>query len=302
MKMRSARMILWLFVFCLVSTGTITSCGHEGGPEEPFSDGKDCMSCHEPNPYLGLGAGHSSFSVGESEPAIGIRVRVDMADMPAKSDKYGVMLLTTDRGNISEAGWTVVADPNGTAPPSSYIERPASDNSFLHWRVNNAPGNHTVKVVVMFGSDGDPYYKELDVPVPIPEPAENTPPQLTSPTALLLADGKTYDFEVTYSDINHDTPLNVTVNISGLGSFEMEEKPPGPYNATAGVTFYHLSVLPEGRYSYHFSAYDGYSWNSTSNRELRAFEEEEEIDITPLALGVFAGLIVISAVFVLRRR
>ena len=63
-----------------------------------------------------------------------------------------------------------------------------------------------------------------------------------------------------------------------------------------------LTTLPEGRHSYHFSAFDGVSWNSTSNTVLKTFDKEEEIDVTPLVLGVFAGLIVVTVVYIFRKR
>ena len=296
MKTRSLQIFISFIIICVLASYTFTSSAEKEGYGDSFSDGDDCTSCHEPHQHVGLGAGYSSITIGESEPSIFIRVRVEMANIPAKSQKYGVILLSSGKGNLSDDGWTILSDPNGNEVPINYIERTSSDNSLLEWQVKNSPGNHTIKVMAMFGSDSNPYFKEVDVKVPISKAISNTPPKLSNPRTILLADGKTWDFEVTYSDINHDRPKNITVNISGLGSFEMEEKPPGPYNVSEGVTFYYLTNLPEGRYSYDFAAYDGISWNSTSNSVFNTFEEKEDIDITPLVLGVFAGFIMITGI------
>ena len=79
----------------------LTSSAQKDGFGDSYSDGGDCTSCHEPHQHLGLGAGYQSITIGESEPAIFIRVRVEMANIPAKSQKYGVMLLSSEKGNLS---------------------------------------------------------------------------------------------------------------------------------------------------------------------------------------------------------
>jgi hypothetical protein len=249
--------MIFFVIFSIFFAFTFTSSAYDETRVDIVPDGNDCLECHTPNPYLGLAGGYSSISIGDSDPAIFIKTQVDMTNIPAKSERYGVILLTTEYGNLSEEGWTILSDPNSTSARSNYVERPHNDNSILQWQLRNSPGDYTIKVVVMFSSQGNAHSKEMDVNVPISKLQSNFPPKLSKPKAVLLSDGKTYDFEVTYTDMEFDDPRNITVNISGLGSFEMQPRSTGPLNVSGGVVYYYLTVLPQGRYSYHFSASDG---------------------------------------------
>jgi hypothetical protein len=284
-----------------ISIAFITSA-QKGGEGDRFVEEDECLSCHDPNQSLGLEAWHISYTFSTSYPIIYFNVEVHGDNVPAPSAKYGVALLTSGGENLSEDGWTILTDPDLNAIPKNYIERDYSDQDVLKWRLSNSPGKYTVKVMAFYGSNGAEFYSEMELNVNVPETAPNLAPELSDPKALLMADGKTYDFEITYTDLEGEYPRNITVNISGLGSFEMSPKNPLAVNFTEGVTYYYLTSLSEGRHSYHFSAYDGTSWNSTTNSILLSLEEENELDTNPLIFGIIIGFIVIIAVYVLRRR
>jgi hypothetical protein len=171
----------------------------------------------------------------------------------------------------------------------------------MEWQVDNAPGSYKIKVVVVYGSSSQESIEEVDVNIVIGQPMGNNPPQLVSPKAVLLSDDITYNFEIKYRDFEGDYPNNVSVNISGLGSFDMMPRTQPPYDFNEGVTYYYLTTLPEARYSYHFSAFDGTSWNATENSFFYTGEEEKTtVEPTPLIFGILIASVVVGAVYILR--
>jgi hypothetical protein len=213
------------------------------------------------------------------------------------------MLLTNDYGNLSEDGWKILNDPNNNGIPKNYIELPRSNNELLEWRIENSEGHYNIKIIVFYGSNSQEFYEEKDLEVIVSTASIDSPPELNAPKAILLSDEETYDFEVTYKDNEGLGPMNITVNISGLGSFEMLPKTTSKLDFQQGVVFYHLTTLPENRYSYHFAAFDGNSWNSTENSIFYTKDAEiEDVDFTPLLFGMLLAFVVISAVYILRKK
>jgi hypothetical protein len=303
MRLKHTRFLI-LIIFIIISILTILfTSAEEGGHGDMFSDANECLSCHT-HPYNpGVGIGYNSLQIGDNPATIFFKVQVNMTNIPDRSEKYGVILVTPTNENLSEDGWVILSDPKGNEIPKNYIEMASHDSTLLKWTLRKSPGEFTIKVIILYGSEGEEFFYEHKETIIIAAPIPNNPPRLSNPTRILLDDGKTYDFEVTYTDLDGDFPKNITVNISGLGSFEMEQKPAQFYNYTEGVTFFHFIVLAEDQYSYHFSAYDGELWNSTANSFFNAYEEEkEEVNPMPLVFGILVASIVVFAVFILRRR
>jgi hypothetical protein len=304
-KMKNWKIKIFSFIFILVllSVFTIPTNANEGGYGDGFLEGNECISCHDPGENLGLGTGYTSIALGSLNPLIKVRVRVNMANIHSPSEKYGVMLLTQEYGNLSEDGWNILRDPNDNEVPKNYIERPRTDNELLEWRVSNSPGHYIIKIIVTYGSDSQEFLEERDEEIIISTGDFNSPPSFSSPKAVLLSDEKTYDFEVTYIDLEGEFPRNITVNISGLGSFDMLPKTQPPFDFENGVTYYYLTTLPEDRYSYHFAAYDGNSWNSTTNSFFyTSSQKTEDVNFTPLVFCMIIALVVVSAVYILRKK
>jgi hypothetical protein len=303
MKKMKIKILTLLILTIMIMAFTLSSNADEGGYGDKYFDGNECVSCHNPGENLGLGTGYTSIAIGTLVPIITIKVRVNMVNIPSPSEKYGVLLLTPDYGNLSEDGWTILTDPNNNEVPKNYIERERSDNDLLEWKVENSQGHYIIKIVVMYGSDSQEFYEENDLEVIVSAANVDSPPILSSPKAILLSDEKTYDFEVTYRDIEGLNPRNITVNISGLGSFEMLPKTQSPYDFESGVTYYYLTTLPEARYSYHFAAFDGNSWNTTENSLFyTSSQETEDVNFIPLVFGIIIASVVVSAVYILRKK
>jgi hypothetical protein len=294
--------ILAILVIALISTVMmIPSSADEGGFGDGIVDGNDCLSCHDTDNNLGLGAGYKSISIGSSKPRITIQVNVDMTSVPSPSETYGVMLLSENYGNLSDDGWIIIGDPKKNPDPKNYIERSRTNTTLMEWDVDNVPGSYIIRAVAVYGSNSMESFEEVDVNVIIGQPQGNNPPRLSSPRAILLADEKTYDFEVTYIDLEGEFPRNITVNISNLGSFDMLPRTQPPFDFEEGVTYYHLTTLPEARYSYHFSAFDGNSWNSSEILLFYTGEKEDaSIDYVALVFGIIIAGVVVGAIYVLR--
>jgi hypothetical protein len=303
MKMKNSKVKIFVVLIFIVLTMilNIPTSANEGGFGDGFVNGNDCLSCHDTDQNLDLGAGHESISIGTSKPKITIQVSVGMAKISSPSETYGVMLLTPLYGNLSDDGWIILSDPKGNEVPKNYIERSRTENSLMEWQVDNKPGSYTIKVVVVYGSNSIESYEEVDVNFNIGKPDENNLPQLSSPKAILLSDEKTYDFEVTYVDLEGEYPRNITVNISGLGSFDMLPRTQTPHDFQEGVEYYFLTNLPEARYSYHFAAFDGTSWNSTENSLFyTGVDDGADVDPIPLLFGILIASVVVGAVYILR--
>jgi hypothetical protein len=301
MNNRNASLFAMMIFILIIMILTIPTGANEGGFGDGFVNGNDCISCHDTDHNLALSAGHKSITIGSSKPWIRVQANVDTTGVPNPSDTYGIALLTPTYGNLSEDGWTIISDPKGNSVPSNYIERSRTNNTLMEWRVDNSPGSYTIRVVVFYGSSTTESFEELDVNINIGEPIGNNPPQLSSPKAVLLSDDTTYNFEVTYRDVEGDYPSNISVNISGLGSFEMIPRIQPPFDFQEGVTYYYLTSLPDARYSYHFAASDGNSWNSTENSFFYTGEDEGvTVDATPLVFGILFASIVVGAVYIFR--
>jgi hypothetical protein len=296
--------LLTLIILIAIFIGTtLLTSANEEGYGDMLTGGNECLSCHTHEYNPGVGIGYNSIQIGDSPATIHFKVQVDMTNIPDRSEKYGVMLVTPSNENLSEDGWIIISDPKGNELPKNYVEMASHDSSLLQWALRNSPGHYMINVIILYGSQDKEFYYAHNETIDITAPKPNNPPQLSNPGRSLLPDGKTYDFEVTYTDLDGDFPDNITVNISGLGSFEMEPKPAQFYNYTEGVTFFHFVVLSEDQYSYHFSAYDGEIWNSTVNSDFNAYEEEiEEVNFRPLVFGIIVALVVVCAVYILRSR
>jgi hypothetical protein len=303
MKNWKIKLFAIIFIIVLFSVFTIPTNANEGGYGDSFFEGDECISCHAPGENLGLGTGYTSIALGSLNPLIKVRVRVNMANIPTPSDKYGVLLLTEEYGNLSEDGWNILDDPNENEVPKNYIERPRNDNDLLEWRISNSPGHYVVRILTFYGSNSQDLMEERHLNITISIEDINSPPIFSSPKAILLADEKTYDFEVTYIDPEGEYPRNISVNISGLGSFDMLPKTQPPFDFENGVTYYYLTTLPEARYSYHFAAFDGNSWNSTSNSFFyTSAKDKGDVNFTPLVFGMIIAAVVVSAVYILRKK
>ncbi len=299
MKRHYSKFIIALIVAAIILTITFPTNAYKGGVGDRFSDGSECLSCHTPGQNPSLTGRYSIIVIGNSNPKIHFYVQFYMGNTQIPSQKYGIMLLTADNENLSADGWTIISDPKENPTPKNYIEMPSSNYNWLQWKLTNSFGEYAIKVLAFYGSDENEYFVESEIIINATSPFTNTPPKLTNPKANLLSGGISH-FEVTYNDMNGDPPQNITVNVSGLGSFELLPKLPTQYNFTDGVTYYIITTLPEDHYSYHFSAYDGQSWNSTSNLNYFAFEEEKEVDAIPLIFGMLFASVVIFAVYTLR--
>jgi hypothetical protein len=78
--------------------------------------------------------------------------------------------------------------------------------------------------------------------------------------------GSWFNFTVTYTDIDNDSPSAMKVNITGFGIENMVEVDPGDTDYTDGKDYYYYTTFTKGSYSYHFAARDsglGVKWKET---------------------------------------
>lgn len=96
-----------------------------------------------------------------------------------------------------------------------------------------------------------------------------------------------FNFTVTYLDIDNDFQTEMTLNITGLGIYTMNELDPGDTNYADGKDFYYNITISKGSYSYHFAALDsglGINWNETTpqgftlKNNIPSFQTQ---DVTP---------------------
>jgi rubrerythrin len=93
-----------------------------------------------------------------------------------------------------------------------------------------------------------------------------------------------YNFSVTYLDPDDHSPLEILVNITGLGVFTLNETNSSDMDYTDGKTYYiNFSGLPVGSYSYHFAA--------TDSQGLWANETPEVSNPTVLPIDGFITVI-----------
>jgi hypothetical protein len=87
----------------------------------------------------------------------------------------------------------------------------------------------------------------------------NSPPLLSSEQVIPLS-GYTdteFNFTVTYSDLDNHPPNNITVNITGIGVFDLIEVDPLDTDYSDGKEYYYnVTGLAVGSYSFHFAAND----------------------------------------------
>jgi hypothetical protein len=90
----------------------------------------------------------------------------------------------------------------------------------------------------------------------------NNPPELSFPLVLPSPGNitTTFNFTISYSDIDDDWPSMVTLNLTGpskSGSYVMMELDPSDTNCLDGKLYYHtVTGLTKGSYTYHFAAND----------------------------------------------
>jgi hypothetical protein len=69
--------------------------------------------------------------------------------------------------------------------------------------------------------------------------------------------GSSFNFTVTYTDLDNQAPSSILVNITGLGTFSLVESDPLDIDYTDGKSYYYnTSGIPLGLYSFNFAAYD----------------------------------------------
>jgi hypothetical protein len=103
----------------------------------------------------------------------------------------------------------------------------------------------------------------------------NNPPQLNTPSVLPSSGyiTTTFNFTVSYSDLDNDAPGTVTLNLSGpsmAGWYVMMEVDPGDTTYTDGKLYYFtLSGFSKGMYTHHFAASDSDGdWVETAETAL----------------------------------
>jgi hypothetical protein len=71
-----------------------------------------------------------------------------------------------------------------------------------------------------------------------------------------------FNFTVTYTDLDNHAPDNITVNITGVGVYDLVEVDPLDIDHTDGKAYYlNTSVFPVGNHPFHFAANDSFgSW------------------------------------------
>ena len=89
----------------------------------------------------------------------------------------------------------------------------------------------------------------------------NTPPDLLSPQVTPSSGTQTTNFryQVTYTDQDNDDPVSITVNITGVGTFNMSELDPSDDYYKDGKVYYYdyTAGLSVGTHSYTMTADDG---------------------------------------------
>jgi len=95
----------------------------------------------------------------------------------------------------------------------------------------------------------------------------NSPPLLSSPQVDTLTGyiDTEFNFTVTYTDLDNHPPNNITVNITGIGVYDLIEVDPSDTNYTDGKEYYYnTSGFSIGLYSFHFAANDTLGdWDET---------------------------------------
>jgi hypothetical protein len=97
----------------------------------------------------------------------------------------------------------------------------------------------------------------------------DTSPTLASPGVSPVSGyaDSWFNFTVNYTDIDNHAADNITVNITGMGNFDLSELDPGDLNFTDGKWYYiNLTGFVNGTsYSYHFAANDTVgNWTETA--------------------------------------
>ncbi|GAH03093.1 unnamed protein product, partial [marine sediment metagenome] len=103
----------------------------------------------------------------------------------------------------------------------------------------------------------------------------NEAPELTSPSCepdLGIESDTVFTFNVTYSDTDGYTPVDICVNIS-LGTWYTNNSMVyvSGDNMTGAIYTNSTTFPTNGEYSYVFHAYDGYIWTSTSPETFTVF-------------------------------
>lgn len=103
----------------------------------------------------------------------------------------------------------------------------------------------------------------------------NNPPELFSPFVVPSSGNitTTFNFTISYSDMDDDWPSMVTMNLTGpskSGSYIMMESDPSDTNYLDGKLYYYtITDLTKGSYTYHFAANDSEGdWNENTETFL----------------------------------
>jgi len=142
----------------------------------------------------------------------------------------------------------------------------------------------------------DPVKIETDIPS---EGGVNNPPTLSNGSVSPLSGNldTVFQFNVTYTDADNDTPSYVNVIIDGV-AHNMTKQNIGDSDYTDGCVYKYSTTLPKDFHSYSFEASDGINTTSTLTvHGIRVTEKEGEKIVRPFAT-YYTVLIVIIIVTV----
>jgi hypothetical protein len=208
----------------------------------------------------------SGPSVGQEEPVLS-QPEVT-PDSGIKTTLFNFTINYTDQQNdpagVIKLNLSGPVSGNFTMLPVDPSDVTTSDGKYFYYETTSLTKGSYFFIVYGEDNKGNPTVSTMKF-----QPfVANSPPQLSGGYINESEFGESwFNFTVTYLDIDDDFSSAMTLNITGLGVFAMNELDPGDTNYADGKEYYWNTTISKGSYSYHFAARDsglGVNWRETA--------------------------------------
>ncbi len=149
--------------------------GQASGFDDGTGDANDnCVGCHSDggSGTLSLAVDSDTYETGTK--GILVTATVNMDDCDSDASLPGVMLLTGNGDIVTDAGWLILADPNGNGAPLNYNEKSGvSGDTDFQWTLEapNTAGEYTLMARLIYDDGGAKFIDTEAISLTLTEPA-----------------------------------------------------------------------------------------------------------------------------------